>query len=61
MEYLDELRRCTLVDSWSNRYGKSFHLNGGILSVSIGVEYREDEKSCLIVMTPVVDHTKAPR
>ena len=23
---LDELRKSTLVDSWSNRYGKSFHL-----------------------------------
>ena len=27
MGYLDELRKSTLVDSWSNRYGKSFHLN----------------------------------
>lgn len=48
MEYLDELSKSTLVDSWSNLYGNNFRsdVHGGLFSfVSIRVELRaESEK-----------------
>ena len=48
MEYLDELRKSTLVDSWSNLYGNSFRsdVHGGlIVFISIGVELRAESES----------------
>ena len=47
MGYLDELRKSTLVDSWSNLYGNSFHSDvQGLLYLSqLGLSYAQRVKS----------------